>query len=266
MDPSFIASIISVPFNVASDIMDLERQGKSDQEIKRAIAEAHGIDIPDESLMKIKPAMIQHQRDIATDPAVRGSQLDALRRLSNIGAAGGMDPQSQQALQEATYASQKQLQDSSAELMRQQMARGTADSGNAMAMNLSNGQASANMLNRAGVHAAGDARQRALQAIAASGSLAGNIRGADFGEAESNRDAWNQIEQFNENAKTAAQQGTANNLLNRTGAQTNKAGAVLNASSAYANNGKDQGKKVRQLGQDLTNPIMVGDKTKLGGK
>ncbi len=265
MEASFIASLLSLPFNIAADIQNMERQGKSDAEIKKAIAEAHGIDIPEESLMQIRPGNIEQRGDIQTDPALRGTQLDALRRMSQIGAQGGMDAQSQAALQQAQYASQKQLQDNSASMMRQQMARGTADSGGAMAANLANGQASANMLNRAGVQAAGDARSRALQAIASSGQMAGSIRAGDFGEAANNRDAWNQIEEFNEKAKMAAQQGTASNLLNRTGAQTNKAGAVLNASQAYANNGKDAGKPTRQLGQDLLNPLMVGDKT-MGGK
>ena len=265
MEASFIASILSVPFNVAADIQDMERQGKSDQEIKKAIAEAHGIDIPDESLMKIKPGNVQQRGDIQSDPQLRGTQLDALRRMSQIGAQGGMDAQSQAALQEAQYASQKQLQANSAAMMRQQMARGTMDSGGAMAANLANGQASANMLNRGAVQAAGDARSRALQALAQSGKMAGDIRAGDFGEAANNRDAWNQIEEFNEKAKMAAQQGTASNMLGRTNAQQGKAGAVLNAAQGYAANGKGQGQKTRQLGQDLLNPLMVGDKT-MGGK
>lgn len=263
---SLIGSILQLPFNIAADVVQIERNAKSDQEFKKAIAEAYGIDIPDEKLMQIKQAKVEHQKDIATDPALRGEQLNALRKLSGIADAGGMDPQSKAALQEAQYAAQKQYADSSASLMRQQMARGTADSGNAMANNLAAASTSANMLNRAGVQAAGDARARALQAISESGRLAGNVRNADFGEAANNRDAWNEIEKFNQAAGQAAAQQTASNLLNRTGAQTARAGAITNAASQYANNGRDQGKPVRQLGSDVTNPLQTADKLGIGRK
>ena len=263
---SLIGSILQLPFNIASDVARLERNAKSDQEFKKAIAEAYGIEIPDEKLMEIRAAKVAHQKDIATDPALRGTQLDALRKMSGIASAGGMDPGSRAALQEADYAAQKNFQDSSASIMRQQMARGTADSGNAMAQNLAAASTSANMLNRSGVQAAGDARQRALQAISATGKMAGDIRGADFGEGESNRDAWNEIEKFNQMAGQAANQQTAGNLLARTGAQTARAGAINSAASGYANAGKDAGQAERQLGSDVTNPLQVADKLKVGRK
>lgn len=243
-------SAVSGILNIAGDIVQMVRNGESDAAIKAAIKNAYGIEIPDQELLKIKAQEVVPERDIAT-PETRAAQMDALRRLSGIAASGGMDPQSIDALQRAEESAQRNFQNNSAAIMRDQMARGVANSGSTMAANIAGAQASANMLNRSGVQAAGDARARALQAIAESGRLGGNIASADDERAARNKEAREKIRLFNSEAALRAATTTADNLLARSGAMTNRANAISGAAGKFADAGADRGKPLKDMGDTV---------------
>lgn len=243
-------------WNIAGDIIQANRNIQSDAELINAIRAVTGIELTPDQLLQIKAERVTPEQDVGS-PETKGAQLEALRRLSGIATQGGMDPQSMAALRQAEESSQRQLSNNSAAMMRGQMARGTLSSGSTMAANLAGGQESANMLNRSGVQAAGDARQRALQAIAQSGSLASQIAGMDDERAMQNKKAREQIKMFNAEAALKAAQSTAGNMLGKDNAEIAKANAQGAAAANYANQGKDRDKPYKGIGKS-GNKLITG--------
>lgn len=164
-----------------------------------------------EDLLNSRPEMENSAFDtISTDPALRQAQLDALRGLQAEGNAGGLTVQSRAALNEAN-ALQAQRERGSREAILQGMSqRGMGGSGTELAAALQNQQASADRSALAGTQAAADARQRALQAMSASGEMAGGIRGQDFGEAATKAQARDARNRFNASQRLTRAGMTAN--------------------------------------------------------
>lgn len=149
------------------------------------------------------------------DPSTRSAQMDALNRLSGIGAAGGMDDQSKAALQQAQMSSAQQAKGATDAALSRAQAEGRLNSGRALSAQIQAGQGAANANSMAGTQAVSDARNRAMNALATTGQLGGQIRGADYGQASDRAAAQNQIGQFNAQMAQGAQQGTFNNNIAR---------------------------------------------------
>jgi hypothetical protein len=144
-------------------------------------------------------AIAQQQSSLSEykgDPRFEQSQIDALSNISEI-ARGGITDADKAAMEES------QLEAGIADRGRQEAVlqsmarRGMSGSGSELAASLSSAQAasgSAAADQRAMVQGA---QQRALQAMIQQGSLAGNIRGQGFGEAERRAGAEDIINRFN---------------------------------------------------------------------
>lgn len=145
---------------------------------------------------------------VGADPVVasslRGSQMDALRQLSDIGSSNGMDAQTAEndAVEGQKYA--QATQQNRQAIADKYQRQGRWGSGGELAAQLQGGQDAANALRSSGVQSAAAARQRALQAISQSGQLSTNIRGQDESLASGNRDAENARQQFNARMREAA--------------------------------------------------------------
>ena len=117
---------------------------------------------------------------VSLDPATRDAQMRALSSLMETGLSGGMDATSRARVAGFQNANAAAESASRAALMQQAQSRGVAGSGLEYAAQLQNQQGAAQRNSQAGMDAAADAQQRALQALAQGGVLAGNVRGQDY--------------------------------------------------------------------------------------
>lgn len=206
-----------------------------------------------QDLLNSNPEMEASAFDgISTDPVLRQAQLDALKGLQAEGNAGGLTIQSRAALNEAN-ALQAQRERGSREAILQNMAqRGMSGSGTELAAALQNQQASADRSAATGTQAAADARQRALQAMSASGQMAGSVRGQDFGEASTKAAAKDARARFN-----------ASQRLTRAGMTANVRTGNANA---YDRRGGEQDEFVSGLSSALGSAGAAGYTSLFGGK
>jgi len=186
---------------------------------------------------------------VSTDPRLKDQQMASLGALKQLSDKGGMNATDQ--------ANLSRIQDSAAQadagrrgaIMESQDRRGMGGSGMDLMAQLASSQAATQQQSQQGLDVAGQAQARALQAMQAGGSLAGNIRNQDFGEqgqVASARDAINKFNSSNANqmAQYNASQGNEQNRFNAgntLGAQefnsgTNLGAAKFNAGQTQAAN------------------------------
>jgi len=151
------------------------------------------------------------------------AQLAALKQLQEVGSAGGLDPQSVAAQQQALYKSAQQDQANRAAVLSGMAQRGQMSGGAGLAGQLAGQQESTQANAMAATQASADARTRALQAMQGAGQLGGQLWNQEAAKAQ----AQDQINQFNAtNALKAQQIGLA--------AQFAKAGGQLGATKDQA--------------------------------
>jgi hypothetical protein len=182
------------------------------------------------------------------NPQLQSAQMEAMQHMQGIGRAGGMDAQFRGSLEEASMqAAQQERGQREAALSRVHQQYGAGGGMPAMVAQMQAGQDSANRNRMAGVAAASAASQRAMQAMAASGQMAGQLRTADLGEAQA-RDA---IAQFNSGQSLKAQQANNANQLGGFSAQLQKANARngLSSPKTALDEGDAQAEAYNKMGQ-----------------
>jgi hypothetical protein len=134
---------------------------------------------------------------ISTDPRLQEAQMAALNSLQDIANNGGMT-----AMDKANL-SRVQMQTAQADrgrreaILQNMNARGMGGSGAELLAQLQSSQGATDRQAQEGLDIAGMAQLRALDAMARGGSLAGDIRGQDFGEQEAIARARDAINTFN---------------------------------------------------------------------
>lgn len=115
----------------------------------------------------------------ASDPRVRGAELDALNQLEQTYKSQGMDPQMKAQLAQIQASNAQQAQAANARVQNEMAQRGLSSSGSNFAAQRANDQAASNNNYMQSLQAQALANQRQMQALQGAGELAGNIRGAD---------------------------------------------------------------------------------------
>ena len=141
---------------------------------------------------------------IRMDPAAMNAWMNALRQMQGVAGQGGMDLQSRVAQQQA-QAQAAQHEQMQRQAIEQQMAQTQRYGGGAeLAAKVGAQQGGYNTAAMAGAENASAARTRAIQAMALSGGMAGDIRGQQFGEQAARAMSQDAINRFN-----ASQRGNA---------------------------------------------------------
>lgn len=133
---------------------------------------------------------------IKTDPALRQNQMEALGELERIG-DGGLRLSDQAAYEKVlgeTASANRGAQDAIVQNMKE---RGAYGSGDELATRLLAQQESAGRAHSGGLQIAGDAADRALEAILQGGQMSGDIRNQDWNQEASVAKAKDAIAQFN---------------------------------------------------------------------
>lgn len=193
-------------------------------------------------------ALRSHFAGVSTDPATRQAQLQALQEMGALAHSGGNDAQSQAAMFDANSQAGAQERAQRGAIMQNMSARGMGGSGAELAGLLAAQQGGADRSHAGGVQAAADSRRRSLEALGQLGSMAGQLRGQDWGEAAGKAGA---LDQFSL-AKYGAQAGKAGLLGNaygfdkkvqdenaaRAAAQLHSAGSMADSFASIGSGGR----------------------------
>lgn len=154
------------------------------------------VQVQHEEAYNLGPSAVE-EVGTSLDPSTRAAQARALRTLMGVGAEGGMDPQSQAALLQAQAAAAREQRAAQGALRQSFASRGTGGGGLELGLSAAAGQQAANANAMAGAQAAADARARQLQALASGAGLAGQMRGADYGQAMDRAGARDRVAEYN---------------------------------------------------------------------
>lgn len=174
---------------------------------------------------------------IATDPALRQAQLNALAKLQEVGAAGGRDAQFLAEQSQLESDINRNLRGQQEAIMQNLATRGMSGSGQELVARQMSAQDAVNRQAQMAMDAKAQAQQRALQALMQSGQLGGQMQAQDFGQAAQKAQAADAIARFNAanqqdvmsrniGAKNQAQQynvGNAQNIANQNVGTKNQA-------------------------------------------
>lgn len=180
---------------------------KGDREAARKLIEqAAAMDIPLPELEDVVAEQVGPSafEDIRTDPNLRNAQMAALDRLLQIDQEGGLMLSDRANLNRIIGETTQAAQSNNAAVRENMAARGVGGSGAEIALQHANNQAAAQRAAKAGMDTAAMAQQRALDAIMARGSMAGNVRKQDFGEQAQAAQARDIISRYNADSRSRA--------------------------------------------------------------
>lgn len=232
MDPIITPMLIGMGVSAVASLIGELMAGGKEAEARKVMAEAakmyDAVDLP-----KLEQAVAQELgpsafESITVDPAYKSAQLDALNRLSQIAEEGGMTLADKAAMNQITGQLARRDAAARGAIREDMQARGTLGAGAELASRLAAQQESSQIASERGLGVAAQAQQRALDAIMRRGTLAGDIRGQEFGEQSTAAQARDAIARYNAAARERAQgynlgrsQQEFENQMRRTGAQVN---------------------------------------------
>lgn len=143
--------------------------------------------------------------DISTDPALYEAQLKSLSSLQDIGENNGLTAMDRAQLNTIRNEEGVRMRGNADAITNQMAARGISGSGQELAQRMANQQSTADREANRGISVAALAQQRALDAIAKSGTQAGSMREQSFNEEAQKAKAQDAINQYNTQIKQATE-------------------------------------------------------------
>lgn len=166
--------------------------------------------------------------NIQTDPRLQDTQMNVLDELRQRG-AGGFNLHDKAALQEGLNASANQERGSREAILQDMAQRGASTGGGALAAQLMNQQGAAARNNTVATNTAAAGYDNALKALAAGGTMAGQMQNTQFGQKAQQASAQDVIDRMN----TEAMQGVqSRNVGTKNTAQQYNLGNAQNISNA----------------------------------
>lgn len=198
MDPitiAMIASSIGAP--LLGELFAGGNDARANELREQALAEYLGLSVPE--LRELAPQLLErtNMEGITTDPRFDAAQDEAMSRLQEIGRAGGLDARARGRLEEARLDAGTQAKANRDAVLSSARARGTAGTGEELSALLQADQAASDRERMAGIATLSDAEERALEAIAGAGNLAGERQARQFDQRAQVATAQDRIDEFN---------------------------------------------------------------------
>lgn len=190
--------------------------------------------------------------NVSADPRLREAQMRSLNQLQQMG-VGGMRPEDQAALNSVLNKTNQQANANNQAVLQNMQQRGIGGSGNELAAKMLNNQAAANASSQQGLDIAGQASQRALQAIMNAGNLGGQMESMQFGQDSQKAQAQDIINKYN---AMNQQQVSNTNVGTRNAAQAQNLAnkqSLMNSNTGLANQQQVHNKGLVQ--QDFSNQL-----------
>lgn len=134
---------------------------------------------------------------ISLDPKFKEAQLQALSSMQDIGNSGGLRLQDKADIEKVLAELNQNDRGKREAKIAEMKSRGQFGSGLELAAELDSNQASSQRAHEFGLGVAAEAQKRALDAIAASGTLGGNLRTQDYNEQSKLAEARDLIAKWN---------------------------------------------------------------------
>jgi hypothetical protein len=154
---------------------------------------------------------------ISLDPQLRAAQMAALRDMGSI-ARGGLSAADRANINEIRARNAQQVRAQEESIMQEMARRGTGGGNQELVARMQAAQMGANRASAEGDRIAAMAEQARREALTQQANMAGNVRGADFGEASAKAQAADAIARFN--------------AANKQGVMTRNVGASREAEAA----------------------------------
>jgi len=188
-------------------------QGDKDkaESLRKQAMMQFGIDLPSVDVIAVHPEVVEYTASqVQGNLEAQQTRMDALRQLSRR-AGEGYTIEERAALNQALGDVAAQERGAREAIINKL----PAQSGARVAALLSNQQAAAQQANQQGLDIAAQGRRKALEALAASGRLAGDIDAATFNQAMQRAEAADAIARFNATNKLESARWNEMNRLNR---------------------------------------------------
>lgn len=175
-------ALVQAGIGVIGEVLRGMKQNEADEIRRQALARFGNISEP--ALRDVMVDMLppSEAAQVRSDPRYKQVQEEGLTELKRVSDSGGITLEDQAVLNKSLRLAGQQESAGFERINQQQRARGTANSGNALAMQLANNQASAERAQEAGMQTAGMAQRRAMEAIMGRANQAGQMRNTDFAE------------------------------------------------------------------------------------
>jgi hypothetical protein len=180
-------------------------RGASDAELAEIVRQYQALPLPVQERITAEQQGPSAMEQVSTDPSLRAAQYDALNRLGDVVSKGGMtlDNRANLALGQDEAAQQGMAQRQS--IQNNMQARGTANAGTNVAMQMGAISGAEDRASQVGLGAARDAQRAALDALSKQGQLSGNMESSQFDMNARRAQARDLISQYNANARSKAQ-------------------------------------------------------------
>jgi hypothetical protein len=181
---------------------------------------------------------------VELDKASMDARRAALQRFQQIGMEGGMDAESRAALAEAKFDTSQHDAAQRGALMQRAQERGLGSGSLNAASQLIAQQGASQRLAMAGTQAAGDARRRALQALAESEGIARGMTQDEYRRSADRAAALDAVNRFNTGLRADAQTRRWGQQMDLADAQSRGRQLEAGIYEDRARRRKDDGKKV----------------------
>lgn len=172
--------------------------------------------------------------NIQEDPSLRSAQMSALGRFGQL-SKSGIDPQARAAMAQTQQNLASDMEGKRQQIIQNMQSRGQAGSGAELATALQATQAGGNQLANEQLNIAGQAAQRALQALGSYGNMSGQVRGQDFNVENAKAQAADELTKFNLQNSINRQQRNVAAQNQAQAANLQQSQQISNANIAQAN-------------------------------
>jgi hypothetical protein len=215
------------------------------------------------------------------DPANMQAQREALAALQRQYQSGGMTAEDRLNTEMMRQETGRQSKADREAVLQGAAARGGIGSGDVLASLLLGQQAGADRANMAGMQTAAAASQRAQNAAAGMGQMAGNMRNQDFSQAKAQADAADEINRFNTMQRQSTNQYNMDNRQQnfqnrmqltgaknqaRTGQASSLDQSAQRTADMWAGVGSGVGQGAAGYGQSSNNQQWLQEYAKKGGR
>lgn len=168
-------------FEPLADIGKMRAEAEAAKRWEEYLAELEAIGLPEyerQALEQLGPSALEGVRPDAQSVAAQRAALERLRTLSE----GGPDAQYDAQMNEALSRANQNEARTRAGIVDRAASMGGLGGGQALALQMAAQQSGAQQAQRASLDAAAEQQRRAYQALRDSGSMAGQMRGQQWGE------------------------------------------------------------------------------------
>ncbi len=190
--------------------------------------------------------------NISTDPSLKKAQMDALSGLQDV-SKNGLTAQDQSNLNKIRTQEETQSRGARDAILQNAQSRGLGGSGLELMSQMQNQQDSATRGSQRDMDIAGQAQDRALQALIAGGNMGGQIQAQDFGQKAQVAGANDAISRFN--AQNQQQTNLANTQANNAAQAANLATKQGVADSNVNNQNAQQQYNKQLIQQNFNNEM-----------